>query len=330
MSVIQDLVRQHTGYAKPSPSGWHALNCPLCTLYGQSRPDTRKRGGLRYEADGGVVYHCFNCGFKTGWKPGSFLGHKLKTLLRQIGVDDADIQRANITILQEAETQGLVLTAPKQVEQSFEPKWPSVELPAGTEPIAADSKASEYIEGRRLTGLYTFLSTSADWKFKNRVIIPYTYQDRLVGYAARYLGDTPNKNVPKLIRTAPQDYVFNLDAQNELRKFVLVVEGEFDAIAVDGVAVMHNAVSNNQAKLIEDLDRDIILVPDRDHSGLDLVELAAERGWSVSFPDWDHDIKDAADAVKRYGRIYTIHSILKNIQHNKLKIKIIGKKYCGR
>jgi hypothetical protein len=113
---------------------------------------------------------------------------------------------------------------------------------------------------------------------------------------------------------------------HNLENHLLVVEGEFDALAVDGVAVLHNDISPKQAQLIADLDVEPIVVPDKDRSGTKLAERAIELGWSVAFPDWDNGIKDCADASKAYGRVVTLNSIIQSRQDNPLKIKIMLRK----
>ena len=37
---------------------------------------------------------------------------------------------------------------------------------------------------------------------------------------------------------------------------------------------------------------------------MDTVNVAVRRGWAVSFPEWEDDIKDASDAPMRYGRLF--------------------------
>ena len=46
----------------------------------------------------------------------------------------------------------------------------------------------------------------------------------------------------------------------------------------------------------------------------------------MSLPPWDDDIKDVADAVKRYGKIYTLTTILHYHEDNKIKIELQKKK----
>jgi DNA primase len=102
---------------------------------------------------------------------------------------------------------------------------------------------------------------------------------------------------------------------------VLVTEGIFDALSIGGVAVMHNTVSDAQARLIRNLGREIILVPDQDTAGIELIDRALELGWSVSIPNWD-TCKDVNDAVVKYGRLATLLTILQARETSRIKIEL--------
>jgi len=294
----------------------------MCVAFGQPRPDTKRRGGFRFDSDGSTAYHCFNCGFKVRWQPGQRLGHKLRTLMRQIGVDEGEIQRLNLQLMNEDYAP---IEAKK--EESWSPNWRNVTLPGSTD-ISAQAK--QYLESRRMLDMAEWRCEDGTnkkmWQLNKRVILPYYWKEKPVGFAARWIGDVPDNKTPKIIRNAPTDFVFNLDPQGEPRKFVVVAEGEFDALAVGGVAVLHNDISPRQAQLIADLDVEPIVIPDKDRSGNKLAERAIELGWSVSFPDWDAGIKDCADAAKAYGRAATLNSILQAREDNALKIKIMLRK----
>ena len=68
-------------------------------------------------------------------------------------------------------------------------------------------------------------------------------------------------------------------------------------------------------------------MPDADSAGHDLVKAAIRRGWSVSFPPWE-GCKDAADAALKYGRLFTVRSILDSAEENTTKIQLLAKGYC--
>jgi predicted nucleotide-binding protein (sugar kinase/HSP70/actin superfamily) len=46
-------------------------------------------------------------------------------------------------------------------------------------------------------------------------------------------------------------------------------------------------------------------------------------------PDWDEDVNDVNDAIKKYGRIYTLHQIVTHAESSSLKIKLRSKKWFG-
>ena len=94
MELQNTIITHMPGKRKKTPSGWTTINCPMCTTNGQSRPDTRSRGGFRFVD--GMVYHCFNCGFSTSYKPGRTFGKKLVGLLRGIGVPDNEVRRLSL------------------------------------------------------------------------------------------------------------------------------------------------------------------------------------------------------------------------------------------
>ena len=81
MSKVAEVVLQFLPpKRKHTPSGWISFNAPCCHHNGQGA-DTRQRGGLIANPDGGVSYHCFNCGFKASWQPGRNVSKGLRRLL---------------------------------------------------------------------------------------------------------------------------------------------------------------------------------------------------------------------------------------------------------
>jgi len=47
----------------------------------------------------------------------------------------------------------------------------------------------------------------------------------------------------------------------------------------------------------------------------------------VSLPNWPDDINDIGDAVQRYGRLYTLHSIATYANDSPLKIRLSAKRF---
>jgi len=328
MNSIQQAIRsvlpaRHKSAAK----GWTSFNAPCCTHNGESL-DKRSRGGMLFTAEGGASYHCFNCNFKTTWRPGLHFGFKMRKLMGWMGMDEGQIQRIVFDALRQLDHE-VVHQEQQKVEIKFDPR----ELPAGTSITEwmdsgledADLIAcKEYIQSRG----YALTDFPWHWSheegYRRRVIIPFTWQGKTVGYTARSI-DSNSKM--KYINSIDSDYVFGIDTQRKNSQFAIVVEGPLDAIAVNGLSVLTNEISDRKAELIDSLGREIIVVPDRDKSGRKLVDAALEYGWSVAFPEWEADIKDCADSMRKYGKLYTIRTILATKQDSKLKIQLMRKKY---
>ena len=336
--IVLDFVKQTMpGGWKRTPSGWISGNCPMCSTRGHSA-DRRKRGGFLFDEEK-FQYNCFNCGFKTGWSEGRRIAGRLKELLEQLGADPAQIQRINFELLKQQEEASIadqfIQTAEKR-EVKF--SWPDVQLPKDA--VRLDQVDTSSLSKRELDRFVSAVQYLTDrgvdfydnwhWSpyshFSNRVILPFEYQGRTVGYTARWVGKTPNKETPKYYLQTPKHFVYNLDAQRN-HKYVIVTEGQFDALMVGGVAMQGNTPSMTQCDIVDQLDKQVIVVPDADAAGMDLVKAALRRGWSVSFPPWE-GCKDAADAAHKYGRLFAVRSILDSAESNSTKIQVLAKSYC--
>lgn len=322
MSMVETTLRAYLPVLKSNTNGWLTMNCPMCVHNGQGRPDTRHRGGIRFEQDR-IGYHCFNCGFTTGWRPGQKLGIKLIKFMRVLGIDDAEIQRLKIQLWDQVVEDETVIAEPFK-----KPDWPEISWPWTVRDLTLE--AAEYLDKRGVLELVPewFTSASPVQGMDNRVILPFYDGGKLVGYNARWIGEVPDKKTAKIIASRPPSFVFNLDHQSHLRKYTIVTEGEYDAITLDGVAIMTNEISPEQAKIIEDIDNEPVVLPDRDKAGLKLALQAAELGWSVSFPDWPDGIKDANEAAQHFGRVATLQSVLSAIETSPLKIKLLARRWC--
>jgi DNA primase len=190
-----------------------------------------------------------------------------------------------------------------------------------------DPEKIAYLDSRQLLDLATWFETDDEFmSMHRRIILPFTYENRLVGYTGRFFGPAEDeKKYGKYKKKSPANYVYGLDAQREQRQYVIVCEGEFDALLTSGLAIGSNNINDKQIQLIEDLNIEPIVIPDQDKAGRDLAEQAANCGWSVSFPEWE-DCKDVGDAVKKYGRMFTVHSILQAAEHSPTKIRLLARR----
>jgi hypothetical protein len=173
-----------------------------------------------------------------------------------------------------------------------------------------------YLRRRRAPVDYPFMA-SATLNSRPGVIIPFTYHNTVVGHTTRFLDDRK----PVWLNDMQPGYVFGTDLQNTQWQSVIVTEGIFDALCISGLALMHNTVSDAQARLIRTLGKEIIVVPDQDKPGMELVDRAVDLGWAVSMPTWE-GCKDVNDAVIKYGRLGTLLTIMQAKQTSRIKIEL--------
>lgn len=316
--------------AKRSPSGWISFNAPCCHHRGQGT-DTRKRGGIKFSE--GFVYNCFNCKFTASWTPGRPISGKMRSLLKWMNASEDEI---NKIIFEALKTESPNYQAKEFVSQiTFEEK----ELPESCYTLEHwGNELDEEKHGDQYIAVLMYLLDRGQdpfnghfyWSpepgFENRVIIPFFFHGKVVGYTARKITD----GKPKYLSDQHPFFVFNLDRQKENQQYTMVVEGPFDAIAVNGVALLGNGIGDQQARLINELGSKPILIPDQDIAGLEAIDRAQELGWGVAFPNWDEDVKDSSEAVNRYGRLFVIVDAIMSAQWGNIKIEMAKKKLENR
>lgn len=320
LTAIQDSVVQLLpNRRRHGSNGWISFNAPCCHHRGE-RPDSRGRGGVVLNADGGISYHCFNCQFKTSYKPGWHLGYKFRKFLTWLGADENLVKKLVIDAIRIRETVPIKVAEPEVVHE-FRAKA----LPDDVKLVDDDIAALDYCKKRHIDlDRYPLLvSSKTEHNLNRRVIIPFTWRNELIGYTSR-AWDPAVK--PKYWSSYESNYVYNIDQQRPDSKFVIVVEGPFDAMSVDGIAVLSNECSETQADIIDSLAREVIVVPDADRAGTKLIDSALEYGWTVSFPIWHETCKDINEAVVRYGKLFTVKAILESRESSRLKIELKRKR----
>jgi hypothetical protein len=323
-----------------STSGWTSFNAVCCHNRCESQ-DTRGRGGIITNPNGAISYSCFNCNYTANYTPGRHLNYKFRKLLTWLGADDTTVKRLVIDAIRIKE-----LVEPDQAEEvreeiSFKPR----PLPAEAQSFMA-LETFYQLKGDAETGspphhapvLYMaqraidlqkyecYYTTEQQYNLHRRVIIPFTWQNEIIGYTARAF-DPGVK--PKYYSQYDANYVFNTDRQLPNARFVIVCEGPMDAMSIDGVAVLSNECSEVQADIIDSLAREVIVVPDADRAGMRLVDNAQEYGWSVSFPIWFGTFKDINEAVIKYGKLFVLKSIIEARETSRLKIELKRKKLAN-
>jgi hypothetical protein len=273
----------------------------------------------------GVVYNCFNCKYTASWQPGRNISEKFKSLCRWLGANDDQIKE-------------LVFEALKTESTDYEPdhfvekvKFTEKELPEGAmsinewvnsaylPDISADiGPVIDYIYSRGFDALSEHFYWSPAPGYIDRVLLPYYYEGKIVGSTARKV----REGKPKYLSDQHPFFVFNVDEQDPKNKYVFVVEGQFDAYAIGGVGLLTNEIAQQQAHIINQLGKEVIVIPDQDKAGLMLIKQAIDYDWAVAFPNWGDDVKDVADAVLKYGKLFVIVDAIKTAQKGEIKISV--------
>jgi len=325
MSIITDTLTNFLpAKRKVTPSGWISFNAVCCI-------DDRGRGGFIVNQGDAVSYHCFNCGFKCSWQPGRHISQKMNKFMRDLNIPDDIISQLRLEALKFEDTSNIEIrnVIPKFDERAM--PIDSLSMVEWAEQIAQSDfsipenfkKCIDYLVDRNIDPKsYPFYWTPKTG-FSNRIIIPFLFENKIVGWTARTIGNAQ----PKYLSEQQPGYVFNLDNQRNNREFVIVAEGPFDAISIGGCALLGAEIKDSQNWLLKQLNKEIVLVPDRDKAGRQTLDQAVELGWSISMPDWPDGIKDINDAVIKLGKLATLYLIIQAKESNSLKIQLKAKKW---
>ena len=324
-----DLLAYLPAKRKKTASGWISVNAPCCVNNGESA-DRRQRGGIKI-TDQGWSWHCFNCGFTASFVQGRTLSFKARRLLSWLNVPQEEIERINLESLRHRSLQSILDDRQRAIHVLQDIQFEDRELPEGF--IIVDEHTSvhwQYLRDRCVPLDYPMgmVGGSPLDKFTPRpgIIVPFTYDGRVVGHTTRFLDD---RN-PRYLHDIQPGYVFGTDLQRPDWQHVLVMEGVFDALSISGLAVLHADISDAQARLIRSLDREVTVVPDQDEAGMRLIDRAVELGWAVSMPAWPQHVKDVNDAVKQYGRLATLIHIFQARETSRIKIELRKKQIAKR
>ena len=315
------------GSLKSTPKGWLMRDCMLCHRYGESQ-DKRKRFGIRFDS-GSIQSHCFNCGHKSKFDGTNYVSKDFRILLEELGFDEKYIKTINFNIFQNHENQKPLLNTEKPCPTK---KWTDFKFDVDPESIKMHLERGEnsqelinicqYLMDRKINPLDFYWNSRGGWQFKNRALMKFFYEDKLVGFTARYAGNPPNKKTPRYFSHVPEDFIYGY-RKNISTSNIIVTEGVLDAYHVKGMAVFGNTISTNQKQLLDIHKDKVIILPDFSKDGYSLVESALNSGYRVSIPKWYKTYKDAAEAIVNIGRIATVKYILDGVTDDKLKINVM-------
>jgi hypothetical protein len=262
---------------------------------------------------------------------GRTVSFKAKRLLGWMGVPDNEIEMLNLESLRHRSIHGILEDRQKtfNILSTIEFEE-SDDFPPCSEVVTPEFPYYwNYIRQRGVPEDFPVMTSikndGVHW-VRPFVLVPFTYDNKIVGWTARFL----DNKAPKYINHSQPGYVFGTDLQQADWQHVLVMEGIFDALSIGGLAVMHNTISDAQARLIRSLGREVTVVPDQDTAGVELIDRAVELGWAVSIPEWPEDCKDVNDAVIKLGKLGALLTIMAARETSKIKIEIRKKQLVKR
>lgn len=304
---LADLIRENV-VTREIATGWHVCKCQVCNDY-------KERAGFRFEDE--VIYHCWNCSAVSKYEENSGrISKNFRRILCAYGIDDTEISSVvNIALFfkkKDKEETKITLSQLTKINTTT----PTIKLPAKTFPLGHgefvdyQEKLVAYLLSRKIDITKYSFFFSLESRFINRIIIPFYRQANLIYWQARSIDANEKKrydNSPG-IRDA---VMFNLDQLNRHTHAPLfITEGVFDAMMVDGVALLGSALNDAKTKLLSDSHRRLVFVIDKDKTGRHLAEDVLARGWEITFTP---DAQDVNESVQRFGFSYTINELMKHI-----------------
>ena len=199
-------------------------------------------------------------------------------------------------------------------------------MPAHFTPLSADDTdiwaqiAIEYLASRGVDfSLYNFFiskgcKTPSEVKWHKRVICPCYRNGKLIFYQGRDLtGKSKLKYMNESSIHSNSVVLYGYDellAKKESPLFI--TEGIYDAISLNGVALIGNELSQRKIDVINTSVRKKVYIPDLCKTGLSPALAAIRAGWSLALPEFG-GCKDVNEAILKYGSFYVNMAIGKSI-----------------
>lgn len=298
--------------------------------------DYKKRGGFKFEGEA-IVYNCFNCAHDAKFitNEHTSIPDKMQTVFDAFGIPKEDFQEVIFKVFASKKSN----SAKNKKEAEKNPLvYNDLKLPSYLRPLITDGTgdvydqlACEYLEVERGIDPASYPFHIADrhectkvdkesrirkaiWpQWKGRIVIPLYRNKKVVFYQGRDIMDTDRLKYmsPEVSRDTVLYGYEELTSSYE--KPLYIHEGFFDAFLLkDSVAVLTNKMTEQQIEILNRCPRQKVVIPDRQGNGRILADDAVRLGWSVSFPDIGSDAKDMNDAIKKYGRLYVLKSVVDN------------------
>lgn len=291
------------------PTGWETCKCQLCNDY-------KDRASFLFSGDE-IIYSCFNCGVSSRYEEfNGKISKNFRKILNAYDVDDDEINAIVNTAFFNKCEKSETITLAKLTK--INTATPTINLPPKSFPLGHhefvdyQEKLVQYLVDRSIDfNKYKFFF-SLEERFLNRVIIPFYRQGNLIYWQARSIVTDEKKrydNAP----VGRDAIMFNFDQLNSyVTTPLFVVEGVFDAMVLDGLAIVGSKLTSAKIELLTKTKRRIVFVIDKDTNGRHLAENVLNQGWEITFAT--NGAEDVNQSVQRFGLSWTIYELMKNIR----------------
>lgn len=322
--TIEDLVREYVNFSFGESKGWHRTYCDVC---GDGKRQKGPRGGWLFN-DESAFYKCFNCGVNESFDPNR--EYPFSKEMRQV-FDSFNIPKEEYNVIAYSKKvfgDGQVRKpAPKKVDIKV------IDLPdffcelsnCNHDNIIVQKALNELKRRNIPEDGHTFYLSTGKTKdgpreqaiakaLMNRLIIPYyDASGNLIYYQARALDkDMPKKYINA--DTPRTSVIYGMDRLNtDIDSPLYITEGFFDAWHLKGAALLENSITASQLELLRRSRRKKVFVPDKKSDSSKVVDAFIKEGWYVSVPEIGGSCKDVDDAVRKFGKLYTLQTVAGNV-----------------
>lgn len=331
--MLENLIRDRVHFTRVAGTGFHHCVCEVCH-------DHSDRGGFKFDGDE-VGYNCFNCGAAGKYTENSGeLSRKFRKILNAFSIENEEIDKIlGKAFFAKAEAERNTISL-ADVSNKKEKKnyliTPEVPLPKGAERLGATDKAIDvqvkiatYLMLRKIDiETYPFYF-SLDKSLINYVIIPFYRNGKLIYWQGRNYNNGSSKKDRYNNCTEPKEnIIFNFDELFRGTGPLFVTEGVFDAIPLNGIALLGSKINDAKLEILKKSKRDLIFVIDKDKNGRFVAEKAIENGWKITFaPQFTDDVNKS---IITYGKTWTIFQLFKQVPQNTFEAKMLVELYCSQ
>ncbi len=333
--TLEEVIRRNVAFPQGETKlGWWPILHQACD-HGRKGA----RAAFKFEGDA-TTFHCFNCGLASKYDPleSPYLSKNMKQVMSDFFIPEEEYQAVVMQNL--AKERGDSNSgAAVQEFKDLEPE--EIELPPIFYPLEGASGswaelARYYLREERSVdpSSYPFMlarKSDQDFlkKWHGRVIIPVYKDGKLIFFIGRDLTGKKQRKYesPSVSRDTVLYGYDKLYIDRD--KPLYIVEGWFDAEAIDGVAIFGNELSETKIRILNKSPRTKVYIPDRYGDGLTGAEQALAAGWSISTPDIG-TCKDMSEAVQKYGKLYVLKTLVDNTTDDEFSATVQLGTFCVR